>query len=53
MQKTIKAPAFATGGSINLRLGFKEGKCWLDDISVYSLEDRIDLMENGSFEKLR
>jgi len=53
MTKTFTAPDFAANAGFNMRIGFKEGRFWLDDISVVATEDRVDLMENGSFEKMR
>ncbi len=35
-----------------MRTHFNEGRIWLDDIAL-DTEDRVDLMENGSFEKMR
>jgi hypothetical protein len=53
MTKTFTAPDFAANGGFNMRISFKEGRFWLDDITVVATDDRVDLMENGSFEKMR
>lgn len=53
MTKTFTAPDFALSGGFNMRISFKEGRFWLDDISVIATDDRSELMENGSFEKMR
>lgn len=53
MTKTFTAPDFATSAGFNMRISFKEGKIWLDDITITPADDRTDVMENGSFEKMR
>lgn len=53
MEKTVKAPDFATSANFNLKFGFKEGRVWLDDFAFFSMEERADLSENGGFEKMR
>lgn len=53
LEKTLKAPDFATNANFAMKLGFKDGRLWLDDFACFSLEERVDLVENGGFEKMR
>lgn len=50
LERTVEAPAGTATVTIMIPAGFKEGRLWVDSVSLRA-EDGTDLADNGDFEK--